>query len=106
MKPPAEKIVAEEQAERAGGSTTAQIFNLRILCGKYFQHHQDLQHVFIDFKKAFDRVWHAAMWPTKKMYKISTNLIRVIKNLNDKATSAALFNCSTGDWFWTIIGVR
>ena len=37
-----------------------QIFNLRIFCEKYLQHQQDLYHVFIDFKKAFDRVWHAA----------------------------------------------
>ena len=57
MKPQAKKIIAEEQAGfRAGRSTTQQIFNLRILCEKYLQHQQDLYHVFIDFKKAFDRV--------------------------------------------------
>ena len=34
-----EKIIAKEQAGfRAGKSTTEQIFNLRILCEKYFQH--------------------------------------------------------------------
>ena len=32
-----------------------------------------------DFKEAFDRVWHAALWATMKKYNISTNLIRVIK---------------------------
>ena len=36
---------------------------------------------------------------------ISTNLIRVIKNLYDKATSAVLFNSSIGDWFSTTVGV-
>ena len=73
----AEKIIAEEQAGfRAGRSTTEQIFNLRILCEKYLQHQQDLCHVFIDFKKAFDRVWHAALWATMKKYNISTNLIQ------------------------------
>ena len=62
LKPQMEKIIAEEQAGfRAGRSTTEQIFNLRILCEKYLQHHKDLYHVFIDFKKAFDRVWHAAL---------------------------------------------
>ena len=44
---------------------------------------------FIDFKKAFDRVWRAALRATMKKYIISANLIRVIKNLYDKATSAA-----------------
>ena len=57
LKQQAEKIIAEKQAGfRAGRSTTERIFNLRILCEKYFQHQLDLYHVFIDFKKAFDRV--------------------------------------------------
>ena len=67
LKPQAEEIIAEEQAGfRAGRSTTEQIFNLRILCEKYLQHQQNLYHVFIDFKKAFDRVWHAALWATMR----------------------------------------
>ena len=107
LKPQAEKIIAEEQTGfRAGRSTTAQIFNLRILCEKYLQHQQDLYQVFIDFKKAFGRVWHAALWATMKKYNISTNLIKVIKNLYNKATCAVLFNRSIGDWFRTTVGVR
>ena len=103
LKPEAEKIIAEEQAGfRAGRSTTEQIFNLRILCEKYLQHQQDLYHVFIDFKKAFDRVWHAALWATMKEYNISTNLTKVIKNLYNKATSAVLFN---GSIVWSPTGM-
>ena len=82
-----------------------QIFNLRIFCEKYLQHQQDLYHVFIDFKKAFDRVWHAALWATMKKYNISANSVRVIRNLYDKATSAVLFNSSIFDWFQTTAGV-
>ena len=37
---------------------------------------------------------------------ISTNLIQIIKNLYNKATSAVLFNGSIGDWFRTTVGVR
>ena len=81
LKPQAEKIIAEVQAGfRAGMSITEQIFTLRILCEKYLQHQHNLYHIFIDFKKAFDRVWHAALWATKKKYN-STNLIQVIKKL-------------------------
>ena len=91
LKPQAKKIIAEEQAGfRAARSTTEQIFNLRILCEKCLPHQQHLYHVFIDFKKAFDWVWYAALWATMEMYNISTNLIPVIKNHCDKATSAAL----------------
>ena len=98
LKPKVEKVIAEEQAGfRAGKSTEEQIFNLRILCEKYLQHQQDLYHVFIDFKKVFDRVWHAALWATMKEYNISANLIRVIKHLYDRATSTVLFNGSVED---------
>ena len=48
---------------------------VQVLLLKYPQHQQDLYHVFIDFKKAFERVWHAALWATMKKYYISTNLI-------------------------------
>ena len=41
-----------------------------------------------------------------KKYNISTNLIQVIKNLYNKATSAILLNSSIGDWFRTTVGVR
>ena len=41
-----------------------------------------------------------------KKYNISTNLIQVIKNLHNKATSAILLNGSIGDWFRTTVGVR
>ena len=41
-----------------------------------------------------------------KKYNISANLIQVIKNLYDKATSAVLFNSSIGDWFRTTVGIR
>ena len=65
-----------------------------------------LYHVFIDFKKAFDRVWHAALWATMRNYNINANLIRIIQNLYDTATSAVYNNNSIGDWFRTTVRVR
>ena len=41
-----------------------------------------------------------------KKYKISTNHIRVIKNLYDKAFSTVLFKSSIGDWFRITVGVQ
>ena len=41
-----------------------------------------------------------------KQYNISTNLIQVIRNLYNKATSAVLFNSSIGGWFRTTVKVR
>ena len=95
-----------ETAFRAGRSTTEQIFNLRILCEKYMQHQQNLCHVFIDFKKAFNRVWHGALWATMRKYNINASIIGAIENLYDKAQSAVLFNGSTGEWLRTTVGVQ
>ena len=107
LQPQAEEITAEEQAGfRAGRSTTEQIFNLRILGKKYLQHQKNLYHVFIDFKKAFDRVWYDALWATMRKYNINASVIRAIENLYDKAQSAVLFNGSIGEWFRTTVGVR
>ena len=50
-----------------------------------------------DFKKAFDRVWHAALWATMRKYNISANLVRTIEQLYDKATSAVQMNGSIGE---------
>ena len=107
LQPQAEEIIAEEQASvRARRSTTELIFNIRIFCEKYLQHQQNLYHVFIDFKKAFDRVWHEALWATMRKYNINASIIRAIENLHNKAQSAVLFNGSTGEWFRTTVGVR
>ena len=102
-----ETIIAEEQAGfRPGRSTTEQIFNLRILCERYLQHQLDLFHVFVDFKKTFDRIWHAVLWSTMKLCNINANLIKVIENLYSKATSAVYYNGSVRELFRTTAGVR
>ena len=89
LKSKAEELIAEEQAGfRAGRSTAGQVFTFRILCEKYLQHQQNLYNVFIDVKKAFYRVWHAALWATMRMYNISANLVHTIEPLYDKTTSA------------------
>ena len=107
LKPQAEEIIAEEQAGfRAGRSTTEQIFNLGVLCEKYLQHQQNMYHVFIDFKKAFDRVWHAALWATMRRCNVGANLVRTIEQLYEKAKSAVQVNGSVGEWFRTTVGER
>ncbi|GFO20351.1 RNA-directed DNA polymerase (reverse transcriptase) domain containing protein [Plakobranchus ocellatus] len=98
MQGTAEKIIAEEQAGfRPCRSTVEQMCKVRIPMEKYLQHQQELHHVFIDFKKAFDRVWHEALWSTMRKYNINSNLISVIANVYNKATSAVFCNNNIGD---------
>ena len=89
-----------------GRSTVEQIFNLRCIIEKYQEHQQELFHVFIDFKKAFDRVWHQALWATMHKYNINKNLIALIEELYSNATSSVYLDGDIGDWFRTTVGVR
>ena len=73
---------------------------------KYLQHQQELYHVFIDFRKAFDCVWHNALLAQMKQYNIDEHIINIIKSLYSKATSAVFHNKKVGEWFHTTVGVR
>ena len=61
LKAEAEELLAEDQAGfRPGRSTVEQIFTSRVI-EKHLQHQRDVLNNFIEFKKAFDRVWHAGL---------------------------------------------
>ena len=107
LKHQAKDIIAEEQAGfMKGRSTSEQIFNLRCIIEKYQEHQEELYHVFIDFKKAFDRVWHQALWATMHKYNINKNLIALIEELYNNATSSVYLDGDFGEWFRTTVGVR
>lgn len=76
LKQQAENIIAEEQEGfREGRSTVEQIFNLLLFCEKYQQHQRHLYHIFIYFEKAFDRVWHSALWNTMRRFNMDRKLV-------------------------------
>ena len=78
MKPTIKRELDDAQAGfQQGRSTAEQIFNLRILSEKYLEHQKPMYHNFIDLKKAFDRVWHKALWTVMRKYNID-NIIRTI----------------------------
>ena len=102
LKAQAESIMAEEQAGfRAGRSTTEQILNLRILNEKHIAHNRELHHNFIDFTKAFDRVWHQGLWAVLRKYNISKSLINCIESLYQDAKSAVMCEGTLSSWFNT-----
>jgi len=107
LKKEAEEHLAEEQAGfRAGRSTIEQIFNCHILMEKHRQHQRDLFHNFIDFKKAFDRVWNEGLWQVLRMFGIEEGLVQTIQALYNTTSSAVLLNNQVRDYFKTTVGVR
>lgn len=97
-------IIVVEQADfREGRNTVEQIFNLCLLCERYQRH---LYHDFIDFKNAFDRVWHTALWNTMRRFNMGRKLVLTTKQLYNSTSNALLVNGAIGECFWTTIVVR
>ena len=107
MKPYVEAILAEEQTGFRLGRSTVEQVSLKMLIqhriekkdGKVFA-------VFIDYKKAFDRVWHDGLCSVLQQYGVPRKLINIIRDLYSKAKSYIRVNNNLTDWFETTTGVR
>ena len=81
LKAKAEELLAQEQTGiRPGRSTVEQLFNSRVIIEKHLQNQRDLYHNFVDFKKAFDRVWHAGLWQVFRSFNIEEGLVQAIQH--------------------------
>ena len=100
-------MLSEEQAGfRKGRSTVEQVFNCRNIIEKHLDSQKDLYHNCIDFKKAFDRVYHEGMWSALCKFGINNDIIMMIKSLYANSTSAVLLNNMAGPFFNTTVGLR
>ena len=61
--------------------------------------------VFMDYKKAFDRVRHDGLFSVLQQYGVPWKLINIIRDLYSKAKSCIRVNNNLTDWFETTIGV-
>ena len=73
----------------------------------HLQHQRNIYHVFMDFKKAFDRVWHEALWATMKNSTSAGSSLKPYKvyNILYENTSVVLVQEATEEWFLTSVGV-
>ena len=107
IKPKTEAILSESQAGfRKDRSTVEQVLNLRLICEKHRNHQSKVYHNFIDFKKAFDRIWHQGLWHTMKKYKIGKGMINLVQQLYEHAKTTVMIGDTYSDWFISTVGVR
>ena len=82
LKPQAEEIISEEKLSLEPEEAPQKRSSTLEFCVKRnLQHWQNLYYVIIDFKKAFDREWHAVLWATMRKHSIIANLVRTVEQL-------------------------
>ena len=100
-------MLSEMQAGfRKDHSTTEQITYLRLICEKTREQQRIICHNFIDFKKAFDRVWHEALWHTMRKHNIGEHIARLIKGIYEDAKTKVMTGDQFSEWFKASVGVR
>ncbi|XP_063590184.1 uncharacterized protein LOC134767063 [Penaeus indicus] len=80
--------------------------NLRVIGEKYINHQMAVYNNYIDYKKAFDRVWHDALWSVLEKHGIDTEIMRAMKNLYQVAESAVQIREQRSNFFNCGVGVR
>ena len=70
-----------------GRSTTDAIFCLRILLEKWTEGKKAVHCAFIDLEKAYDRVPREELWECLRLAEASECYIKIIKDMNDGATT-------------------
>ena len=88
-------------------STVEQIFTLQQLVKKHVERQNKRRaQAFIDFKKAFDYVWHVALFHVLYHYGIPTKCHNLIANLYNRAISAVKCSGHVGELFTKTVGSR
>ena len=91
---------------RKGRGCKGAIFSLRQLSEKVIEHDRELNIVFVDQEKAFDRVNRDKLWQTLELYHIQGQLLDNIRAIYANSMSAVRTSGGLTDWFDITSGVR
>ena len=84
----------------------ALFFALRQFCETAIAHDKDLNIVFVDQEKAFDRVNRCQLWKVLEEYGVAGQLLENIMALNKSSLCAFRSTEGLSDWFPIRSGVR
>ena len=88
-----EEILSEAQAGfRQGRSTVDQLFSLRQIGEKWLEKNKDVYCCYVDFEKAFNRVWQKGIWKALAFFGFSNKIIRLLQALYNKSQSSVRVN--------------
>ena len=77
-----------------GKSTTDALFALRVLMEKYREGQKELHCVFVDLKKAYDKVPREEVWYCMRKSGLAEKYVRIVQDMYDGSTTAV--RCAVG----------
>jgi hypothetical protein len=91
---------------RRGRSTTDQIFSIRQIIQKSYEMNQETEHLFIDFKQAYDTIDREELWKIMAEFRFPFKIIRLLKATMDGVKSCVKIEGRLSDYFDSEIGLR
>lgn len=91
---------------RKKARTSDNIFIIKSIVNKYFNMGKKIYCCFVDFKKAFDSVWHDGLFYKLASYGINGNFLKYIKHLYSSMESCLKFPQGISNFFQVKIGTR
>ena len=102
-----EPLLSEAQMGlRKGRGCTDAIFALRQLSEKTMEYNKELNLVFVDQDKAFDRVNRNKLWKTLEEYNVRSQLLDNIRTIYTNSMSAIRIQDGLTEWFGVTSEVR
>ena len=86
--------------------TSDHLFVLRNLIDKYRRSRKPLYLLFVDFRKAFDKVWHTGLFYKLSNIGVASKFYTIIKNMYSKVKVSVVSGDMVSPLFKSRIGVR
>lgn len=107
IKPYVDNQLGEYQCGfRNDRSTTDQLFSIRQILEKCYEHNVDTHHLFIDFKSAYDSVTRSYIWMAMRDFGIPLKLINATKLTLANVRNRVCVGGKLSAYFTTMNGLR
>ena len=107
IKPYIEKITGDYQnGFRDGRYVIDNIFVFKIINKIFWEYNQNVQHLFIEFQKAYDCIHRDTLWQCMEEFKIPKKLINMCKTCLQKTRSAVRIKGTLPSFFENKTGLK
>ena len=91
---------------RKGFRTADHVLTIKALMNKYLSENKKLYLYFVDFRKAYDSIWHEALFEKLLGYKISTKFVSLLKNVYEKLNLSVRLPRGITEFFPSNVGLK